>query len=219
MNRIVRSSVLLAACLGLWSCTDDPTGDLGGTPSKLVSDPTSLFIAQEDTLLAVVSVLDEQGAVMPATFTAVSLDPGIIVTADSNFLPEYDAEGVLRIPEEVTRLRLNIIATDNIVSTTIRVTSGDLTLDISVKSMPIEGILATFSTVTPGLGEEITVTSQSGLVFTDATEVTFEGFPNGIITDLAVDGSTLTFIAIPGRSAPRRSPTWAWPSRRTSPST
>jgi hypothetical protein len=148
-------------------------------------------------VLVDLEVLDEQGGTIPSTFTAVSLDPGILVTADDNFLPEYDADGVLSIPEEVTRFRLNVIATDNIVSTTIHVTSGDLTLDIPVKTTPVE-IAAGFSTTTPGLGEEITVTSPSGLLFTAATEVTFENAPNGIVTDIAADGSTLTFIAIPG---------------------
>ena len=46
MTRMIRSSVLLAACLGLWSCTSDPTADEAGVPTAIVASPAVAFVTK-----------------------------------------------------------------------------------------------------------------------------------------------------------------------------
>ena len=195
MKRLLRSSVLLAACVGFLSCTNDPTGDLGGTPTKLAATPGSLFIEQDATELVDIEVLDEQGGAVPASFSVAVLTPGIDVTVDDEFRPEYNADGVLFVPDEVTKLRLNVTGT-SLVESTIRVTSGDLSLDIPVKVIPHD-LDVVFSPATPAPGDTVTMTLPPELALSPTSAVTFPGNLNPIIIDRAVDSSSLRFIAAP----------------------
>lgn len=207
MKRLLRSSVLLAACVGFWSCTNDPTGDLGGTPTKLAATPSSLFIDKGATELVDIEVLDEQGAAVPSTFSVTSLDPGVDVTVDDEFRPEYGKDGVLFVPDEVTKLRLNVTAVE-LVETTIHVTAGDLSTDIVVRVLP-PLLEATFSELNPGLGDTITMTAPAGVLFTpnpasanDTSKVTFGTAVAPVIVERDPNGTFIKMIVAPNSDAP-----------------
>jgi hypothetical protein len=195
MKRIVRSSVLLAACLGFWSCTNDPTGDLGGTPSKLVATPTSMIVKRDSTELVDVELLDEQGGAIPASFSVASSSPNVVVTVDDEFRPEYDAEGVLFVPDEVTKLRLNVTGVELAIAT-IHITSGDQALDIPVRVIPHD-LDAVFSPANPAPGDTVTMTMPPALALSPTSAVTFPGNLAPIIIDRAPDSTSLRFIAAP----------------------
>lgn len=200
MNCIVRSSVLLAACVGLWSCTNDPTGDLGGTPTSILADPGSLFIEQGDTALVVVELLDEQGGTIPASYTISSPSADIDVIVDDAFLPEYDADGNLSVPSEVSRLRVSVVGV-NSGSTFFTVSAEGVSLEVPVKVVPTV-LAATFSELTPDIGENLIVTMPAGLTFDAEATFTFEGAADPFIVDRAVDGTSVTLLVAPGTNAP-----------------
>jgi hypothetical protein len=194
MKRLLRSSVLLAACVGLWSCTNDPTGDLGGKPTKLAATPSSLFITQDSTKLVDVELLDEQGAAIPASFSVASQDPGVTVTADDEFRPEYNAEGVLFVPDEVTKLRLNVTGV-SATSTTVNVSAGRVTLEIPVRVVPTN-FDAAVSDAAPDGGESIILTAPAGFAFLADAGVTFETGGDALV--LSNTGTDLTILPVPG---------------------
>jgi len=200
MNRFVRSSVLLAACVGLWSCTNDPTGDLGGTPTTLAADPGSIFVDQGDTTQIEMTLLDEQGATIPASYVVSNTSANIEVFVDEEFLPEYDADGNLVIPEEVSRLRVSVIGV-SAASTSFTVTAGGVTTEIPVRVVPTS-LSATFSELTPDIGENLVVTMPAGLTFDAEATFTFAGAADPFIVDRAVDGTSVTLLVAPGTNAP-----------------
>jgi len=200
MNRNVRSSVLLAACLGLWSCTSDPTGDLGGTPDHLIATPSSIFVEQGDTEIIEVQLYDEQGGQLPTSFTVANASANIDVTVDDEFLPEYDADGNLVTPAEVTKLRVNVTGV-SAASTSFTVSASGLSVDIPVKVVPTS-LAATVSNATPDIGEELVVTMPAGLTFDADATFTFAGAPDPFIVSRAVDGTSVTLLVAPGTNAP-----------------
>lgn len=194
MNRIVRSSVLLAACVGLWSCTNDPTGDLGGTPTSLLADPGSIFVDQGATELVEIQLLDEQGGSIPTSFTVTSPSADIDVTVDDEFLPEYDADGNLFVPGEVTRLRISVTGI-NAASTSFTVTAGGLSTEIAVKVVPTS-FDAAVSDASPAAGEPITLTAPAGFAFLAGAGVSFETGGDALV--FSNTGTDLTIMPILG---------------------
>jgi hypothetical protein len=189
---------MLAGAAGvLWGCGDDPLSEGAGDIDHLVASPAALFIAQGGTEAIVVEAYDAGGSAREATFDFGSVGAGISVELDESFTPSYDADGNLLPPTSPTRVRYQVTAGSTIGTNSFQVTAGGQSLTITVRVTPTE-LPATFSTVAPGLGEVITVTAPTGLLFTDATEVTFANDPDGIVTAVAPDGTTISFIAIPG---------------------
>ncbi len=197
MHRYIRGLMLAGAAGVLWGCGDDPLSEGAGDISKLVATPAALFISQGDTEATVIEAYDAAGGAREATFDFGSVGAGITVERDESYTPTYDADGNLLPPTSPTRVRYQVTAGNTIGEYSFQVTAGGQSLTIPVRVTPTE-IPATFSTTTPGLGEVITVTAPTGLRFTDDTEVTFENDPDGIVTAVAPDGTTISFIAIPG---------------------
>jgi hypothetical protein len=194
MNRNVRSSVLLAACVGLWSCTNDPTADLGGTPDHMVATPSAIFVDQGATEIIEVELFDEQGGQIPASFTVSNPSANIDVTVDDEFLPEYDAEGNLVVPDEVTKLRVNVTGV-SAASTSFTVSAGGVSLDIPVRVVPT-AFDAAVSDAAPDGGEPVTLTAPAGFAFLADAGVTFETGGDAFI--IGNTGTDLTFLPIPG---------------------
>ena len=58
MMRTIRSSVILAACVGIWSCSGDPTADEADVPVGILADPGVVFeLPVEERLPAAVRLL------------------------------------------------------------------------------------------------------------------------------------------------------------------
>ena len=85
MQRLTRCSVLFGVLAGIWACSGDPTNN-SGKPTLIVADPAVLFVAQGASAGVVVSVVDEDGQSLKATFDATQ-GAGITVTRDATFLP------------------------------------------------------------------------------------------------------------------------------------
>src|SRR6267142_138997 len=85
MQRLIRCSVLFGVLAAIWACSGDPTNN-SGKPTLIVADPTVLFVTQGDSQGVVVTVVDEDGQSVAATFDATQ-GAGISVTRDLNFLP------------------------------------------------------------------------------------------------------------------------------------
>ena len=194
MNRLCHGTVVLVACVTALSC-GDPTGDLRGDPTRVSSEPSSLFIDQGATEAITVRVIDAQGNELAAPVTDIVVSPvGMVdVSIDSTFLVGTDtiAPGVI----QATRTRLNVTAVNRAAGTII-VTAGGLSDTIPVRVLPVATEFdATFSNQAPALGESVTLTAPAGFSFTDSSAITVAVGPAPIVTGAA--GNTLTFLPGP----------------------
>lgn len=197
MHRYIRGLMLAAAAGVLWGCGDDPLAEGAGDIDHLSASPGALFVAQGTQEAVVVEAYDAAGGAREASFELGNVDAGLTVLRDESFAPVYNSDGVLVPPTSPTRVRYQVTAGSTIGEFSFQVDAGGQSITVPVRVTPTE-LAATFSTTTPGLGEPVTVTAPPGLLFTANTEVTFAAADDGIVTDVAVDGSTITFIPIPG---------------------
>lgn len=197
MQRYIRGLMLAAAVAVAGGCGDDPLAEGAGGVTKLVANPTSIFLNTGDTKLVGVEAQDDLGAARAATFEITSVTPGITVTRDETFVPVFDADGTLIAPTSPTRVRYTVVGGSTVAENSFTVTAGGQSITVDVHLTP-GSFPVTYSTVTPGLGEVVTATAPSGLIFTGDTEVQFAGADNAIITGLSPDGTQITFIVIPG---------------------
>ena len=194
MNRLCHGTVVLVACVTALSC-GDPTGDLRGDPSRVSSEPSSLFIDQGATEAVTVRVVDAQGNELNAPVTDIEVSPaGLVdVRIDSTFLIGTDttAPGFI----DGTRTRLNVTG-GNRAAGTIIVHAGGLSDTIPVRVLPVATEFdASFSNQAPALGESVTLTAPAGFSFTDSSAITVTVGPAPIVTGAA--GGTLTFLPGP----------------------
>jgi hypothetical protein len=194
MNRLYLGMAVLVLSVAATSC-GDPTGDLRGDADHIVASPTTITLDQGEVQNVVVRVVDAQGNELSEPLTAVTVNPPTLVsvTIDTTFLVGTDtAEGGL-IPDP-TRTQL-VVTGGELASGTINVTAGGKSLDIPVRVLPVSTeFAATFSNQAPALAESVTLTAPAGFSFTDSSLVTFSGAPNPIITAIAPDRSSLTFL-------------------------
>jgi hypothetical protein len=197
MHRYIRGLMLAGAAGVLWGCGDDPLAEGAGDITKLVSTPAVLFVNQGSTEPTTIEAYDAGGSAREAQFELGNVGAGIGVVRDESYTPAYDKDGNLVPPSSPTRVRYQVTAGDGITESEFTVNAGGQSITIPVRVTPTS-IAATFSTVTPGVGEVITATAPAGLLFTATTGVSFTGQPDAIVTDVAADGTTISFIAIPG---------------------
>ena len=108
MTRMIRGSVLLAACVGLWSCSSDPTADEAGVPFKVIALPSVVFIKQDSSQLISFQLVDEFDGQIPENWTFTSSSPNFTVAMDSSYRPVYNPDGTLTLPELQTEVRVTI---------------------------------------------------------------------------------------------------------------
>ena len=203
MNRIVRGVVVLAASALAWGCNTEPEELEGGDPTEILVNPGVVFVARGDSQAVLVSVLDQQGTALdePITVTATGAAGTVNVSVDSLFRPIFDSAGN-RIPNPKTaELRL-FVRGDALGATTFTVSGGGLTKTVPVTVTPVE-IAPTVSSVTPLIGETVTITAEPGLTFgTGSQLVDAAGEPVAYVTSVAPDGSSMTVIFFPGFTGP-----------------
>lgn len=195
MTRMIRGSVLLAACVGLWSCSSDPTADEAGVPFKIVSLPSVVFVKQDASQLISFQLVDELDGQIPETWTLTSTSPYFTVGIDSSFRPIYNPDGTLTLPDKQTEVRATINATALGIGT-FTASAGGKSLDVTVNVVP-GALYATFAPANPAPGDTVTMTMPPTLRLSPTSAVTFPGNVNPIIVSRAADSLSLRFISAP----------------------
>jgi hypothetical protein len=191
MKRLYHGLAVLALCIIASSC-GDPTGNLRGSPDRVTSDPSAIFIDQGATQNIIVRVLDEQGNELADPITDITVSPAnlVTVTIDSSFLAGTDTTSPSRIPSP-TRTQL-VVSGVTLNSGFIAVTAGGKSDTIPVRVLPVStGFDASFSNQAPPLGELVTLTAPAGFSFSAPSVVTV-GIDTLVVTGVA--GNTLTFL-------------------------
>jgi hypothetical protein len=182
-------SVLLGA-LAVVACSGDPT-DNNSTPTEIQADPDVVFVTQGDSQPVIVKVLDEDGQVLQADFTATDVGSGITVRLD----PTYQE---VTTGNPIKRGSRFFVSGVTLTHTSFKVTALGLTKTIDVTSVP--GTLdAAITDSLPALGDTVTITAPTGTFFTDTTGITFNGAAPVIVSQ---DATTITFIPLPNTDGP-----------------
>jgi len=196
---MIRGSVLLAACVGLWSCSSDSTADLAGVPDKIVSLPSTIFVTQDSSKLVAFQLVDALDGQIPTTWTIGPMPAEFSVTFDSTFRPIYNPDGTLTLPGQQTEARATITGLTP-GSDSFYVSASGKTLYIPIKVLP-NNLPATFSTLTPNIGEDLVVTMPAGLSLRQTSTFSFAGAAAPIVISIAPDGSSATLQVAPGTDA------------------
>jgi len=198
---MMRSSVLLAACLGLWSCTNDPTADEAGVPTAIVASPLVNFVTQGTSQLITFGLVDELGGLIPSTWTISGVSPEISVAFDSTYRVIYkNGLDTLLLPDMQSQIRVTVTGVSSGVAN-LTVTAGGVSQDVKVSVVPSQ-VAATFNTTTPDIGEELVLTMPSGLSLLPTATFSAGTAAPPIVVSLAPDGSSATLLVAPGTSSP-----------------
>ena len=79
MNRVTRSTVVLAVALAALSCKGDPTDSLRNGVDHLVATPSAIFLVPGETFSVLVEAVDEQGNRQGTSFNLGTVGAGISV--------------------------------------------------------------------------------------------------------------------------------------------
>ncbi|HEU4800781.1 MAG TPA: hypothetical protein VFS94_09120 [Gemmatimonadales bacterium] len=197
MMRYLRGTVLLGVSALLWACNTESGPVEGGTPEQLFTDPQSMFIDQGDVKTILVRVLDQQGSALNEPITISNVGAGISVEGDSAFRPIYNANGELVFNNFNNELRL-FVTGNSLTSTSFDVSGASFTETVSVIVLP-DPLAATLSTDVADVGEPVILTAPAGFTFNPNSEITFAGADEPAqIVSVAADGTTITFLPVPG---------------------
>ena len=198
MERLTRCLVWLGVFAFAAGCSGDPTNS-SRTPTDIVADPEVVFVTQGDSQTVDLTIVDEQGQLLPAEF-AITTPPSAAatVTQDPTFLQVIAGDPI------GTTARF-FVKGNELGATSFVVSASGLQKTIRIEVVP--GALAsTFSTTTPGFGDTVTITAPVGTFFSQTSTIAVPPVPGGqgatnlIITDRAADGSSFRFIVSPNRS-------------------
>ena len=192
MKRSMCGFVMLVAATALWSCSGDPT-DGFQEGERISADPSSLFLAQDESKFVEVTMVDNQGNQLAADFEAQNLGPGLTVVKDTAFLE--------------TTIGTNLETTERFVvtgtaptATSFDLVSGGQSITVPVRVTPI-ATTATLSNPTPAANEPLVITLPAGYTFGDAAGANIEG-ATGAVQSVAPDGSSVTVLLPPGATGP-----------------
>lgn len=202
MKRMIRSSVLLAASLGLWSCSSDQLADEAGVPTAIVATPTVAFVTQGETQLIKFGLVDELGGLIPSTWTIGAAPAAYTVTFDSTFRVVYNSDGSLTLPENQSEIRATITGISG-GSGTFTVSASGISQDFTVGVVPT-GFSATVAPadVVFGTGDTTTVTMPAGYALSPTSTFTAGTANPSYVVSMAGDGSTADIILTPGSTGP-----------------
>ncbi len=189
MQRL-KGRILVLGALAVLACSVDPT-DNQGTPTEITATPEVVFVTQGDSQAVIATAVDEDGQVLEADFTASNVGSGITVVEDPTFLGTTTGVGIRR------QARFFVKGVD-LTATSFTLNALGLTKEISVTSVPGD-LAATFSNLTPALGDTISITAPTGTFFTEGSVLTFGGLAPFVVTQ---DASTIVFIPRPNTDGP-----------------
>jgi hypothetical protein len=192
MKRLLCGSVVLATSLVLVSCNSDPTSDFRNGPSRILADPSTVFVNHDAVEEVVVTLVDDQGDPLPGSFEVSASGTGITVERNPDFLGT-----TVGAPLE-SQAQFIVTAGATPTPTSFTLASGDLSLEIPVNVLPTAIESAAFSNPTPALNEPVTISAE-GYAFLPDAAVVIGGDSAAILSN---DGSTVTFVPTPGSTGP-----------------
>ena len=171
MKRSMCGGFLLATLVGMAACSGDPTGDLVGAGLTIQTNPSSLFMTQDETKSVDISVVDKQGN--EADITGFQLQPGSGVTAveDTTFLPTNAGVHLN------TTKRISVTATAP-GATTVTINANGQSLALPVK-INATSLAVTLSSNAPAGNEPLTITLPSGYKFGSGAGASLSCSPPG----------------------------------------
>ena len=173
---------VLFGALAVAACSGDPTGN-NSTPTEIQSSPDVVFVTQGDSVPVIVSVIDEDGQILQADFTATDIGSGITVKLD----PTYQR---VTTGDPIQRAARFYVKGVDLAHTSFKVNALGLTKTIEVTSVP--GTLnAEITDTAPPLGTPVTITAPAGTFFTDSSVLSFNGAAP-VVTEQ--DETHITFI-------------------------
>jgi hypothetical protein len=193
-----RFGLLLLSAAGVWACNADPTDSFRETGTRLIADPTVIYVDKGASTTLTVQRVDEQGSQLAGTFEATSDNGNVSVVVDTTYLATTNGSKIQ------TSERFTVTGLD-FVQAAIHLQAGSDTLTVPVNVVPKTSIAATFSNLAPALGEIVTLTAPSGITFDPASTVSFGPPPVLQPADVVVsaDGSSISFVPPPNlTSAP-----------------
>jgi hypothetical protein len=171
-KHMVQRSITFLALSGIFACTGDPTGDFKSGPDHLVATPSAVYVGNGTIQTVLVSAVDEAGNQVEDNFHLGTVGAGITVTRDSTFDLVRNDKGELVVNPHPTRVRYNV-TTSTFQATEFTVNAGSRSITIPVRTEPA-ALTGAISTVTPNLGDTVTITAPAGLSFSPtASVVTF----------------------------------------------
>lgn len=206
MKHLVRGTAGLVAAIGvLAGCADDPALDLAGAPTRILVNPSYLFINQGDSQAVRIRTINDLNNAVLAKYEITNVGAGVAVNFDARYRPDYiNGADTLAVPELKYEQRYFVKALAP-VATTFQVQNGNLSSTVNVAIVPDTLQLgAGLNKTTAALGEEVRVSAPATLRFNDNSTVTFDVGGAAVITARAADGSSITFLPRPGTSGTAR---------------
>jgi len=188
---------VVLALTGL-ACTGDPTGDLRGGIDHLVATPGAIYVPNQTTQTVLIEAVDEQGNRVGTKFTLGAVGAGITVVEDDSFNLIYNSKGQLVRPENPTRARYKVTANQYVASQFV-ISAGGKQATIIVRTQPAS-LVSNVSSLTPALGDTISIDAPTGLSFDPAASVvTFGPTATSLI---ARSATQISFVPPPSVSGP-----------------
>jgi hypothetical protein len=164
MKSLYLAVVCTAVVSGTWGCKGDPTADLRGDPKSISLVPGLIFIDQGKSTSLLAAARDEQLNTVAGDVTATSAAAGVATVVVDSTRPAADGA---RYAFVVTGVAPG--------HTTLSVHAGALTDSVPVSVLPLS-FNGTISSLTPKIGDTITVQASAVLQFNPATvAITFPG--------------------------------------------
>jgi hypothetical protein len=184
--------ILLLSAAGVWACNADPTDSFRETGTKIIANPTIIYLDKGQSTFLTLQLVDEQGNQLVTAFDATPDNANVAVVRDTAFLHTNSGSNLK------TSERFAVTGVDY-VQTAIHVQAGSDTLTVPVSVVPKTTIAATFSNLTPALGETVTITAPPGISFSPTSTVSFGPAPVLPPADVVVsaDGSSISFVPPP----------------------
>jgi hypothetical protein len=204
MNRLTSGLAALASLLLIAGCAGDPAESLRGPVTELTALPSQLFIELGATKKVDVSAVDGQGNQLTENFVVTSVGSGITVTRDSSFRGVFQSDSLFAVPAEDLQFRFTVVGTAY-GATSFTVSAGGVDKVIPVQVAPQNQIGTTFSTLTPALGDTVTITAPAGATFTQTAKLQLT--PTSDSTDARIverdpNGTFIRFIPPPNLNGP-----------------
>jgi hypothetical protein len=198
MNRLTSGTVSLIALLVVSGCNNDPTEDLRGDITRLEVAPATVNVVFSKTKKVQVTALDDQGNLLESSYEVTDVGPGITVTRDSSFFPEFVNDTLLTVPPVATTFQFIVTGTEYTTSS-FKITNGTqtVTIPVTVTADASTTPLATVASTGPSASDATVLTLPAPFQFGPDAAVTFDVGP-AIVVSRSDDGRTLTIFPPPG---------------------